>query len=403
MVRTPCGQQRGGAAPALLPTASVAPQVLSKQLSDLLMLFPAAAVGGVQWQTLSQKYEERHRARLDIASLGHSSALAAATTLLWDVSRIVDGEDADNPVVGVEDAIALIPTPGMLACWPSLYKALSELVLTHGVVHDCQLADGGPAHGLLLSQLKQLLEMHWHTNFTESGGSFLNEDGVEFRLKKMKHLVRAVLRWRVQRLIWRRSEVHSDFSEIDEAVWMPLEIVQSKKHNDLVLCCCRPDALACSVSALDPMRRELQLPEIFDNPFEPPPELLKWPQEYYSGSQSTASGTTTPASRVGAIFSPATSISSYIATPQGGCCSTHCHGDHPSQQLEWPAGSSSSTAAAAGFVQQVAWFQLLPRAAGCLGVIPSGIVQSMRAHFEPEFGQQQEVDPDQQINFLEYT
>lgn len=235
MVRTPCGQQRGGAAPALLPTASVAPQVLSKQLSDLLMLFPAAAVGGVQWQTLSQKYEERHRARLDIASLGHSSALAAATTLLWDVSRIVDGEDADNPVVGVEDAIALIPTPGMLACWPSLYKALSELVLTHGVVHDCQLADGGPAHGLLLSQLKQLLEMHWHTNFTESGGSFLNEDGVEFRLKKMKHLVRAVLRWRVQRLIWRRSELHSDFSEIDEAVWMPLEIVQSKKHNDLVL------------------------------------------------------------------------------------------------------------------------------------------------------------------------
>ena len=40
------------------------------------------------------RYEEWHGARLDLAGLGYSSALAAATALLWDVLRLVDAEAA---------------------------------------------------------------------------------------------------------------------------------------------------------------------------------------------------------------------------------------------------------------------------------------------------------------------
>jgi len=39
------------------PTFPTNPEV-AQQLSDLLQCFPAAAIGGVQWKTLLQKYEE---------------------------------------------------------------------------------------------------------------------------------------------------------------------------------------------------------------------------------------------------------------------------------------------------------------------------------------------------------
>merc|ERR550532_464658 len=89
----------------------MSPVLVAQRLSDLLQSFPAAAAGGVQWQTLARKYEERHSSRLDIAALGHSSALAAATALLWDVLRLVEREDADNPVVALDDTLALDPRP----------------------------------------------------------------------------------------------------------------------------------------------------------------------------------------------------------------------------------------------------------------------------------------------------
>jgi len=111
----------------------VSPSVVAQRLCDLLLSFPAAAAGGVQWCVLARKYEERHNTRLDIKAIGHSCPLAAATALLWDVLRLVDSEDSDNPIVAVEDAVALNPRPGALGSWPSLYKALCTIVVTHGV------------------------------------------------------------------------------------------------------------------------------------------------------------------------------------------------------------------------------------------------------------------------------
>jgi hypothetical protein len=194
----------------------------------------------VQWQVLVRKYEERFGSRLDIAALGHSSPLAAATALLWEVLRLVDREDTDNPVLAVEDEVALTPQPGQLGRWPSIYRALCEIVLAHGTPEAKSGDDSGDApssRSILLSQLRPLLERHWHTNFDESALGFLNEEGTFLRLKKMKHLLHALLRWREQRLAWQRN-TGLRLAAVDEALVPTLEVVPSAKHNDLVLRCC---------------------------------------------------------------------------------------------------------------------------------------------------------------------
>merc|ERR1719160_417608 len=65
-------------------------------------------------------------------AIGHSCPLSAATALLWDVLRLVDSEDSDNPIVAVEDAVSLTPRPGALGTWPSLYKALCSIIVKYG-------------------------------------------------------------------------------------------------------------------------------------------------------------------------------------------------------------------------------------------------------------------------------
>ena len=127
--------------------------------------------------------------------MGYASPLAATTTLLWEVLRIVDSEDGDNPVVAVEDSMTLVPKPGSAACWPSLYQArcilslrglrgfkifkcgmqvLCNVLNEHGTVDEdferllssvswCQ--EGQKA--ILVSQLKPLLQRNWHNTFDE--------------------------------------------------------------------------------------------------------------------------------------------------------------------------------------------------------------------------------------------
>eukprot|EP00927_Polykrikos_kofoidii_P079009 TRINITY_DN75800_c0_g1_i1.p1 TRINITY_DN75800_c0_g1~~TRINITY_DN75800_c0_g1_i1.p1 ORF type:complete len:487 (-),score=39.32 TRINITY_DN75800_c0_g1_i1:217-1626(-) len=227
---------------------------LGTQLCDLLLSFPAAAIGGVPWLTLVQKYEERHKVRLDLTELGHSSALVAASTLLWDVVRIVNGDDTDNPVLAIEDTVALTPQPGLLACWPSLYSSFCSIVQEHGEKLStksdvcipsesaCQQDnDGSVFFSLLLSQLKPLLSSHWHLDFEETRCGYVNEHGSFCKFKKLKHLVQAVLRWREQRSICcderkSGSRKHAS-SAVDEALNVRLEMVPSQKQNDLELRC----------------------------------------------------------------------------------------------------------------------------------------------------------------------
>mmetsp|Transcript_20758 Transcript_20758/g.71719 ORF Transcript_20758/g.71719 Transcript_20758/m.71719 type:complete len:475 (+) Transcript_20758:59-1483(+) len=449
--------------------------VVAQQLSDLLLAFPSAAAGGVQWSVLAKKYEERYKVRLDVQALGHSSALAAATTLLWEVLRIVDKQDTDNPVVGIDDAVALAPRPGLLGCWPSLYHALCQIVLENGVPDGAPPASAVPGRSavrscsLLLSQIRPLLERYWHANFDESGLGFLNEDGTFVRLKKLKHLLHAVLRWRDQRQEWRQSHQVKK-SAVENALEPCLKLVASDKHNDLLLHCTvgaaecsevvrpskarprmqsleafdvraelleapspktqveqMPSKRSAEASAeedrLNEMQRELerlrfentslrsvnmvlqcsyvtapammppqqplaapctptkqltapQLPtEIFDDPFEPTPEMF-WNMPRSSCSSSTYLDNSDTMSE----FSYA-SHSVMSGTP--GCygMQSACGSELASGAMT-PVHSTSLPQQACSYMPM--WFALMPSAFSGVdvSVIPRGIVQTARAHFE---------------------
>lgn len=235
--------------------------VVVKRMCDLLQSFPAAAISGVQWQTLVRKYEERHSTKLDVKSLGFSSPLVAATSLFWDVLRIIDAEDSDNPVVAVEDNVALTPQPGFLACWPSLYVAFCVIVSQHGSQETSENGTrSNSPRGLLLSKLKPFLQTHWHPNFCETGVSYLSEEGTGVQVKKMKHLVTAVLRWRGQKVDWLGACAGRGI--LHEALAPELELVPSKNRNDLVL----RFKFDTAILGMIPQYRESLLPRIQSKP-----------------------------------------------------------------------------------------------------------------------------------------
>jgi len=221
---------------------SVPAGVVARRMSDLLQRFPAAAMGGVEWETLARKYEDQYAVALDITSLGYESALVAASTLLFDVVRIVDSSDPSNPVVAVEDGIAMTASPAAVASWPSLYQALCEIAQEHGSLDK---AEAEQTHVILVSQLKPLLQRCWHNNFDECSLGYITEEGNQVKLKKMKHLLQALLRWRAQRASWTAEATVQ--SSIDEALQKRLELVPAKSHNDLVLRCVLPSQTVSSI------------------------------------------------------------------------------------------------------------------------------------------------------------
>merc|ERR1719329_599247 len=338
-----------GTATALAP-ADQPPswRVVAQRLCDLLLQFPAAAIGGVEWQTLARKYEERHGVRLDIASLGHGSPLAAATALLWDVLRLVDSEDEDNPVVAAEDAVVLTPRPGFLGTWPSIYHTLCEVVQRYGsadALPPAIAAEAGDAPagalGLLLSHLKPLVQSSWHPSFDESGLGFLSEAGTFVRMRKMKHLVQAVLRWRAQRNEWQRAWGFR-LTEADRALLPRLELVASKKQTDLVLVffpeadstprdllLTSPGMRPWLPSAVALPRRPLE-PESFDDPYEPPPQKsAHWPQlaSPCGSSNGPPSLVSTQVSQTQSFATLGTSdleSRSFPVSPMRGSCGASC-------------------------------------------------------------------------------
>lgn len=409
-------------------TQKVPPSAVAQRLTDLLMQFPSAAMGGIQWQVLARKYEERHATRLDLASLGHASPLAAASTLLWDVLRLVDTEDIDNPIVAIDDSVALTPHPGSMGSWPSLYVALCEAVLSSGTVQLEPEENAGGVRCLLLSQLKPLLQSRWHANFDENGLGFLSEEGSYVKMKKMKHLVQAVLRWRNQRVEWTQSR-SAKMTGVDKVLIPQLELIASKKHNDLMLryvpcTSCHDDLVPCtsctscqalaeaSPSTSSPrldMAEELaflraenaklrsrnemltheqfdvsdmasevssqesfapvtflpeSLVEVFDDPFEPPPQKLFRSLSSAASIASTGTGCSTP-------------IPSW----------PHSSGATPASMTPVPsdvAGCMTPTSGH-GCALVPMWFSLVPSASGAFGdrsMIPTGIVQRFRSQID---------------------
>lgn len=426
-----------------LSARPTAPSVVARRLCDLLLSFPCAAIGGIEWRVLARKYEERHATRLDPAALGLTSPLAAATALLWDVLRLVDADDADNPVVAVEDAVAMAPVVGSLGTWPSLYQTLCKIVLSHGAPeqqpeaeseHSSAPGSGSPAVAcdLLLSRLKPLLQIHWHANFDESSLGYFSEEGTLVRIRKMKHLVQAVLRWRDQRVAW-RATASPKASVVDEAVRPALQLLASRRHNDLVLrlihgerpaqdpmpswvpaaCSGRPaetERSAAASSSCEPkLRAEGPAPaprwppgqllgEPFDDPFEPPPELrpfgglLPWLPAAASPLCSTSapselgplSGSATPASALAWSFGPPSGPATPASASAPGL-------EAAASGIGTPVpGHFASGACSPGGVCTLlpVWFPgnfalVQSGPLGDRGVIPSGIVQQARALFEP--------------------
>lgn len=193
---------------------------------------------------LARRYEECYGAQISSTTLGQSPLLEAAIVLLWDVLWVVDVGDTEGPVVAVRDTAALTRQPGQLGCWPFLYQVLCSIVMHHGApdvpAANPQLPSGREVacnmHSLLVSRLRPLLECHWNVDFEESSIGFWSEDGTFTRLKKMKHLLLAVVRWRVQRQAWQRRAGFAP-SAVDAVLIPSLEVAPAKKHNDLMLRC----------------------------------------------------------------------------------------------------------------------------------------------------------------------
>jgi len=223
--------------------SSVTPDVVARRVRDLLLAFPAVAVEGVQWKVLVQKYEEHHGASLDWESAGHASALAAARSMLQGSLRVLSAEDVNDPIVGVQDTVALEPHPGLLGCWPSLYCALCRIVLQSATLEQAPDPSGvDPTEvtaSLLLAQLRPRLQAQWHSQFDESTMGYRSDDGTFRRLKKMKHMLHTLFRLREQRQAWQKSK-GLDGSAVDDAIAPELKVMPSQRHHDMLLCCTAP-------------------------------------------------------------------------------------------------------------------------------------------------------------------
>jgi len=292
---------------------------------------------------------------------------------------------------------------------------------------------------LSLSQLRPLLERYWQANFDESSLSFRNEEGSLVRMKKMKHLLQQLLRWREQRRAWQQTKGLPP-TAVDKALDPKLELVPCKKQHDLMLCFsaleepainCAPRAPSLSEqhehtivipegeqaagvgnlrSEVEQLRVEnqelraknLQLREsgspaapkgssptavaavppgklvglradIFDDPFEPPPEMHPWmTREPSSDFSSTDVGSEVHYSATSTTLNAA-GLSGWHSQ----CGSTNASGAitpvcHP------PVAQTSCT-----FLPM--WYPFMQSASTCfvdVSVIPRGIVQSAREQFE---------------------
>lgn len=201
---------------------------IAQRVEHLLLQFPDAASTGVRWSVLMGKYEEVYGRPLDIVALGHARPLAASTALLFDVLRLVNGQDEDDPVVAVEDGVALSAAPGCMGTWPSIYRALCRLAAERGALKDTEVT-----HPLLVSRLAPQLQRAWHADFEEATVSYLSEEGAA-EVGDTLGLVQCLLQWREQRLQWRAAEGRRP-SAVDRAIEPRLEIVDGQAGLELRL------------------------------------------------------------------------------------------------------------------------------------------------------------------------
>lgn len=263
-VKGPWGRVGGGVSPRGKGAAAAA---VAQRLCDLLLQFPTAAAAGVPWRVLAETYSEAYQEDLDVQGLGFPCASAAAEGLLAGVMRksggvsrpqVKDGESDEEFLVAVDDSVALTPLPRYAVSWPSLYSSLCQLVESCGEAEEASPKDASgrtrPTKSLLLSQVmpllkgeasatlappaepvgKLLLSQLRSVSLDDQGLGFLDVSGVSRRLRKIGQLVQAVLRWRYQRVEWRR-ENGLTATALDRALEPQLELAFSRQKNNLML------------------------------------------------------------------------------------------------------------------------------------------------------------------------
>eukprot|EP00449_Zooxanthella_nutricula_P025792 CAMPEP_0198531188 /NCGR_PEP_ID=MMETSP1462-20131121/26794_1 /TAXON_ID=1333877 /ORGANISM="Brandtodinium nutriculum, Strain RCC3387" /LENGTH=470 /DNA_ID=CAMNT_0044261073 /DNA_START=1 /DNA_END=1409 /DNA_ORIENTATION=+ len=257
------------------PRGPTSAAVVSQRLCDLLLEYPMAAISGVRWTALLRSYAEVYGQSVDLFSLGYSSAAAAARGMLVDVLQCQprehwqasEEEDSEDPLLRIDDEVALTPLPGFAGSWPSLYRTLCTIVQGCGQQEEADEPAMGVEPGtsirvLLLSQLRPLLlqgdapssqaqplrslleqlrpcsKMNY-AGGDENGLCFRDEEGSFRRLQKMGHWVKAVLLWRDQRVQW-LATCDIKPGKIDEVLCPQLQLVFSKRRNNLVLALTEP-------------------------------------------------------------------------------------------------------------------------------------------------------------------
>eukprot|EP00928_Gymnodinium_smaydae_P049962 TRINITY_DN3356_c0_g3_i1.p1 TRINITY_DN3356_c0_g3~~TRINITY_DN3356_c0_g3_i1.p1 ORF type:complete len:895 (-),score=198.54 TRINITY_DN3356_c0_g3_i1:95-2617(-) len=272
-----CASAAPGTSAATQADTSAAAAVASRRLSELLLRFPAASIGGVRWSVLARTYEAVHGECLDVAELGFTSASQAAQALLADLLRPSESSDdgaEEDPLLAVVDDAALASLPGFAGTWPSLYRTLCAFVWSFGFRDDSDGESSPTARSLLLSKVRPLLQEDAGTsrsasddaaaaalgallaqlqplsafaqsgsrsNAEETGFGFWDDDGSSRKLVKIGHLVKAVLLWRDQRVEWRRGRAAASTATtatsgaLDAALRPRLELSFVKAYNNLVL------------------------------------------------------------------------------------------------------------------------------------------------------------------------
>lgn len=218
--------------------------VSRQQLRDLLLRFPCTLLDGLRWSVLCKVYRERFPE--SAASLTSSPDLARAW--LHDLADFRDDPASigDGFLLLWDSAALTLARDGQLACWPLLVQRLGEIVRRHGseqhahaleVPHEEEEMGGadGEVKGVLLAQLKPLLRRHWDPAFEERAVSFFSETGNYVSIKKMKHLIAELVKWRTKRRMVARTQGWR--TAVDVSLEAPMVLAVSQRHNDMVLCC----------------------------------------------------------------------------------------------------------------------------------------------------------------------
>jgi len=235
------------------------------RLRDLLLRFPCSALDGVRWSSLCKAYGDRFPGEGCLGGALQAATSQARRVWLVDLAEeessgngLPQGDGRSSDVrIRLRDDAALSPgRDGQLACWPLLVQRLGQIVGTHGspqhahaleVPHEDGSAEDGPllgepggeVVGVLLAQLKPLLRRFWDPSFEERAVGFFNENGNYVNVKKMKHLMTELIKWRARRRVLARTQ-GGHASAVDAALEVPIVLAVSQRHNDMVLCCPKP-------------------------------------------------------------------------------------------------------------------------------------------------------------------